>query len=614
MGETARVALSIPADSSSDSDSGSSACVIARLYSTTSTHHSIRHNVLENVELVQVSLPALGIQNLMNGRGPDAFVSSIPNERVHSERLMDMLLACHQKQCCLVSKTRDNVDIVLVPRVPTVASRDSVCFLVYATNLCAVNLCESLRLEKRVAVVLDLDQTLVDAEPCAWDGDVAGLDAYDGVRWEDVEVRAGDGRVVRAKRGWPVNGEGGVDGRDVSGEGHAFYIHYSRYLFRVRVRRGWWELRRFLIDNNERYMPFVCSKGKREYVELIYGGLDVDERLIQREQWQERITSTWPDELVLAADKTALMALGCAGPGDGMAAETHVAAPVICVVRRCGSMSLSLVASSSCCPNSRRTYPPSLPIAINPSSPSTQDDCPQTYAQLFRPNVLLVEKFNGMSAGGFAMLRVVEDLNTFWEGVCGKEGTFAWRAAQSFGMAIMDAVRRTAMEGADSLALTHVRCRKQGQLLYRQLTVEYLLPGSTPASLSITRGRRQHAPMSAGALERPRSSLDLNNRGGLSDAVLSALGPRRSLDVNDAVLSALGPRRSLDETTMLSPGSRRMMASSESIAIPKMPRNESGTKNNFFGSASTSLSSPQGLSPGSIDDDDLVTYSLRFKN
>jgi hypothetical protein len=88
-----------------------------------------------------------------------------------------------------------------------------------------------------------------------------------------------------------------------------------------------------LIDNNERYMPFVCSKGKREYVELIYGGLDVDERLIQREQWQERITSTWPDELVLAADKTALMALGCAGPGDGMAAETHVAAPVICVVR-----------------------------------------------------------------------------------------------------------------------------------------------------------------------------------------------------------------------------------------------------------------------------------------
>ena len=241
-----------------------------------------------------------------------------------------------------------------------------------------------------------------------------------------------------------------------------------------------------------------------------------------------------------------------------------------------------------------------------------QDDCPQTYADMFRPNVLLVEKFsNGVSAGGFAMLRVVEDLNTFREGVCGREGTFAWRAAQSFGMAIMDAVRRTAMEGADALQCLQARCRKQGELLYRQLTVEYVLPGATPASLTISRGRRQHAPVSAGALERPRSSLDLNNRGGLSDAVISALGPRRSIDVNDAVLSALGPRRSLDETMFLAPDGRRLTTSSESISIPKIPRNESGTRNNFFGSASPSQ---RGLSPGTIDDDDLVTLSMRFKN
>ena len=331
LGETARVALSIPPGSGEGFEpSEEPAFVIGRLYFTSSTHYSIRNNVLDNVELLQVSLPALAIQNLMNGRGPDALISSIPNEQVHNERLMDMLLACHLKECCLVSTTRDNVDIVLVPRIPTVASRDSICFLVYATNMRAVNLCESLRQEKRVAVVLDLDQTLVDAEPCAWDGNVAGLDAYDGVRWEDVEVRAWDGRMVRGKRGWPIGG-GGVG--NVFGDEHTFYIHYSRYLFRVRVRRGWWELRRFLVENKARYMTFVCSKGKREYVELIYGGLDVDGQLIQREKWPERITSTWPDALALAADKTALMALGCAGPGDWMAAETHVAAPVICVVR-----------------------------------------------------------------------------------------------------------------------------------------------------------------------------------------------------------------------------------------------------------------------------------------
>ncbi len=177
--------------------------------------------------------------------------------------------------------------------------------------------------------------------------------------------------------------------------------------------------------------------------------------------------------------------------------------------------------------------------------------------------MLLVEKFsNGVSAGGFAMLRTIEDLNTFWEGVCGKAGTFAWRAAQSFGMAIMEAVRRTAMEGADELQYLQMRCGKQGELLYRQLTVEYLLPGATPACVSISRGRR-HAPVSAGALERPRNSLDLNNTGGISDAVLSALGPRRSLDVNDAVLSALGPRLSLDEKMFVAPESRRLVTSSE---------------------------------------------------
>lgn len=237
------------------------------------------------------------------------------------------------------------------------------------------------------------------------------------------------------------------------------------------------------------------------------------------------------------------------------------------------------------------------------SSPfSFQDDCPQTYSDLFRPNVLLVEKFsNGMSAGGFAMLRVIEDLHTFWEGVCGPAGTFAWRAAQSFGMAIMDATRRTVMEGPDSLEYLQTRCRKQGELLYRQLTVEYVLPGSTPASAAIANGRRRHAPKSAGALERTRTSLELNNREA----------------VHESVLNALGSRRSLDEAMFWAAPDRRPPTSSASISVPKLPRNESGVRNNLYGSLSPRGSSqslsPRGLSPGSMDED-LVTYSLRFKH
>ena len=486
---------------------------------------------------------------------------------------MDMLLVCHQQSMCLVSKTRDNVDIVLVPRVPTVASRDSICWLVYATNLDAVELCESLRGSKRVAVVLDLDLTLVDAEMCMHDVPdiaVSGSPEEDdlslllfgegmslkGVEWEEVEVRAWDGRVVRGRRGWPT----GV----MRSHPDMFYMHFDRYLFRVRIRKGWWELRKFLIDNKARYKTYVCSKGKREYVELIFGGLDASAALIPYEKWPTRITSTWPDTLPLAADKNALMALGCAGPGDRMAAGTHVAAPVICV-----------------------------------------DDCPQTYSELFRPNVLLVEKFqNGASMGGMCMLRVIEDLHTFWEGTCGQGGTFAWRAGQSFAMAIMDAMRQTVIESPETLSLMQGRCRKQGQLLYRQLTVEYLLPGSTPVAATDSggryrwAGRRGHAPKSAGA----RLGLGLS---------ASLSGSRKSLELNngdgDAVLGALGSRRSLDDT-LLSPFSTMSTLSSMPtmpMPIPKLPRNGSAAHNNGM--------SVSGLSPGSVDDD-LVTFSLRFKH
>lgn len=319
---------------------------------------------------------------------------------------------------------------------------------------------------------------------------------------------------------------------------------------------------------------FVCSKGKREYVELIYGGLDaVDHNdsldsepavLIPRDVWHKRITSTWPDTMQIASDKNALMALGCAGPGDSLGAETHVAAPVVCV-----------------------------------------DDCPQTYLDLFRPNVLLVEKFqNGASMGGMDMLRVIEDLGTVWEKCAGRTGTFAWQSAQSFGMAIMNAMRSKAMESPEALEFLQGRCRKQGQLLYRQLTVEYLLPGSTPAAIErhtgLERRRRTHG--------HPRGHSPS------AEARYGAVARRTSLELNNSDL-ALSSRRSLDETLFLA-GSMPTMP----VSIPSLSRNGSSAQNNVYhgygGSSSVSPPgglSPTGLSPGTIDDD-LVTFSLRFKH
>ena len=56
-----------------------------------------------------------------------------------------------------------SADVVLVPRLPKAARRDGLYFVAYATNVRAVELCESLRRQRKVAVVLDMDNTLIDA-------------------------------------------------------------------------------------------------------------------------------------------------------------------------------------------------------------------------------------------------------------------------------------------------------------------------------------------------------------------------------------------------------------------------------------------------------------------
>ena len=56
----------------------------------------------------------------------------------------------------MLACTLPRADMVLVPRLPATAARDGLYFLAYATNIRAVELCERLRQQKQVAVVLDL--------------------------------------------------------------------------------------------------------------------------------------------------------------------------------------------------------------------------------------------------------------------------------------------------------------------------------------------------------------------------------------------------------------------------------------------------------------------------
>eukprot|EP00890_Picochlorum_soloecismus_P003736 jgi/Picsp_1/4363/NSC_01869-R1_rna polymerase ii c-terminal domain phosphatase-like 2 len=403
--------------------------IVGRLYFSPVSHPAIRQ-ALENLQMRFVSLPALAVQNLMNKRGPDALVGSIPGEQVHSKMLLDLCKMCHERGDALICRSRD-VDVVLVPRVPEVAASDSFYFIAYATNIKAVELCESLRSCRQVAVVLDIDNTLVDAVATTLDDE-----EWDRVDWIHTTVETYSGKSIPAQFAHVPNSENEDPRQD-----RAFYIHWEvgRMIctFKVHVRRGWGYLRDFLLENRDRFAPFLCSKGKMEYVQLIWQGLDPGSRLISRDEWRKRITSTYPDTLNIAAPKTALISLGCSSIDDNQA-ETHLAAPIVCI-----------------------------------------DDNPEAYEQAYRSSVLLVEEYRISDEGpadfGSIMSQIQERLNTYWDITCGETGTFAWQAAQSFSTAILGAIQKTPMESADALAYLQIRCSNQGALLWRQITVESVL-------------------------------------------------------------------------------------------------------------------------------------------
>lgn len=318
-------------------------------------------------------------------------------------------------------------DVVLVPRLPSAAQRDNLYFIAYATNVHAVELCEQLRSAKQAAVVLDIDNTLIDATSVS----IPQAD-WDALEWIETTVETSSGRRIPGQFAHLP----GFESDDPRQE-RAFIIHWKAgriaCTFKVRVRCGWGEFRQFLLRHDDRFRTFVCSKGKLEYVQLIWQGLDPGGRLIPRDAWYERITSTFPDTLARAAPKTALTALGCASITQPQE-PTQLAAPVVCV-----------------------------------------DDSPEAYAPEYSNSLLYVEEFRPSDLvhadQGSVLRQVSARLDAYWSATCGEAGTFAWQAAQSFATAILGAMQRVPMESPDALAYLQVRCTKQGEALGRQITV-----------------------------------------------------------------------------------------------------------------------------------------------
>ena len=248
--------------------------IVGRLYFSPASHPAIRQ-ALEGLEVRHVSLSALAVQNLMNNRGPDALVGSIPNEKEHSGKLLRLCEVCDEHGWVLSCRMK-GTDVVLVPRKPLVAAQDSLYFIAYATNILAVELCETLRSQKQVAIVFDIDNTLVDASAVT-----LSEQDWESLQWIYTTVWSSSGREIPGQFAH-LPGSELEDAR----QDRAFVIHWNlghvACTFLVRVRRGWGYLRAFLRENLHRFSVFVCSKGKLEYVQLIWQGLDPGSRLISQ--------------------------------------------------------------------------------------------------------------------------------------------------------------------------------------------------------------------------------------------------------------------------------------------------------------------------------------------
>ncbi|KDD75875.1 hypothetical protein H632_c460p2, partial [Helicosporidium sp. ATCC 50920] len=401
--------------------------------------------------------------------GPDALVGCIPGEGPHRARLQSLSAECHAKGEVLVCSLPAG-DVVLVPRQPGTAERDGLCFVAYATNVKAVELCDSLRRGHRVAVVLDIDNTLIDAVPVT-----VGERDWHRLDWNECAVSTASGSVLHAcwckipghpdeaapAAAWgsasddasvqlpPRTKSCSLAGSSTSSDPTAlceasYLMHWSvgraDCTFLVRVRRGWAWFRSWLARHGDRFAPFVCSKGKQEYVQLLWHFLDPEGELLPRALWGSRLTSTFPDCVSQALPKTALTALGCA-PVLNPHVATQLAAPLVAV-----------------------------------------DDSHEAYLPEYAMNVLFVEEYRpaddaSCADSGSVLRQVAARLDRFWGVTCSEEGAGAWQAAQSFAAALLATVCRTPVESPDALVYLQLRCRRQGEALWHQFTVDDVFGG-----------------------------------------------------------------------------------------------------------------------------------------
>ncbi|KAI3431662.1 hypothetical protein D9Q98_004709 [Chlorella vulgaris] len=260
------------------------------------------------------------LSELLNRRGPGAWLTAAPDSS--SGELCLATLALNSAGTVLVLTACPSFDLILVPR--EACFEDGVAFAAFATRTQGVNFMSSTLAARQVAVVLDLDSTLLESEqlqqePREWHS----------LEWQKVGL-------TQEPCGSPIEGRlCPLPDEPHHAEGvHAVVYEWQgvAHNYRVRLRLGWSHLRELLsreAGKGGKLSAYVLSLGRPPYIQTAWRLMDPDGQIIHPEEYGRKVNSARPNGVSNIHNKTP-----CIGTGlrDVFAADFNMRlGPVWCV-------------------------------------------------------------------------------------------------------------------------------------------------------------------------------------------------------------------------------------------------------------------------------------------
>lgn len=218
--------------------------------------------------------------------------------------LVRLAQRCFERGEVLVLNTQmQHFDLLLLPR--QAAAADGVAFAVFATRVDGVQFIAQTIAAKQVAVVLDLDSTLLESEHLT----------VQPPEWRELPWRAVPLR--QEPSGHAVTGR--VCALPDEGH-HSEGVHATTWVwkgiahnYRVRQRLGWSHLRDLLVQEchpGGKLTAYVLSLGRPLYIQTCWHILDPKGLIIPQREFKQKVNSARPDGVYWVPEKTPCIGLG----------------------------------------------------------------------------------------------------------------------------------------------------------------------------------------------------------------------------------------------------------------------------------------------------------------